>query len=272
MARVVVRDVVVTTLLLGLFAATGAGLVAWVHSGTEARILDNRVAMTRLRITQVLEGLEYDNDPVGDHGMLSDPRLGGNQLPAWFARRGTEVVGVVLSAVAPSGYSGNIHLLVGVDTGGRLLGVRVTEHRETPGLGDDIEADRSDWIHGFRGRSLDDPPMELWRVRRDGGAFDQFTGATVTPRAVVEAVRNALVYFQGNVEELTTMPPPDPEQALTIEPVAPGMPDPLAPALPVPGSLPGPESLQVQEPVPVQEPAPAPEPMAEPAAAEESVQ
>lgn len=288
MARVVVRDVVVTTLLLGLFAATGAGLVAWIHSGTEARILENRIAMTRLRVTQVLEGLDYDNDPVGDHGMLSDPRLGGEQLPAWFARRGTEVVGVVLSAIAPNGYSGNIHLLVGVDTGGRLLGVRVTEHRETPGLGDDIEADRSDWIHGFRGRSLDDPPIELWRVRRDGGAFDQFTGATVTPRAVVEAVRNALVYFQGNVEELKTMPPPDPEQASTIEPVAPAMPDPLAPALPLKDSLPGPEFLPVPETAPVPEavpvpevlpapeavPAPVPtlEPVAEPATAEEAVQ
>jgi Na+-translocating ferredoxin:NAD+ oxidoreductase subunit G len=278
MASIVVRDVVVTTLLLGLFAATGAGLVAWVHSGTEARILENRVAMTRLRVTQVLEGLEYDNDPVGDHGMLSDPRLGGEQLPAWFARRGTEVVGVVLSAIAPNGYSGNIHLLVGVDTGGRVLGVRVTEHRETPGLGDDIEADRSDWIHGFRGRSLDDPPLAMWRVRRDGGAFDQFTGATVTPRAVVEAVRSALVYFQENAEELATMPPPEQEQALTIEPVAPAMPDPLAPALPVrdsppgPEPLPAPEALPVPDGVPAPDRAPVPEPVAEPAATEESMQ
>lgn len=225
MARVVARDIVVTTVLLGVFAATGAGLVAWVHSSTEARIAENRIEMTRARIGQVLEGLDYDNDPVADHDTLGDPRLGGQELPAWFARKGGEVVGVVLSVVAPDGYSGNIHLLVGVDASGNVLGVRVTQHRETPGLGDDIEVDRSDWIHGFRGRSLGNPPIESWRVRRDGGAFDQFTGATVTPRAVVHAVRNALVYFQESSEGLLDMPPAEGSTALTIEISAPETPD-----------------------------------------------
>jgi Na+-translocating ferredoxin:NAD+ oxidoreductase subunit G len=208
MPRVIVRDIVITTLLLGLFAAIGTGVVALVHSATEARIEENRIAMTRARVTQVLEGLDYDNDPVVDHHRVGDVRLGGNNLPVWLARRGADVAGVVLSAIAPDGYSGNIHLLVGVDRSGTLLGVRVTGHRETPGLGDDIEVERSNWIRGFRGRSLTDPPVELWRVRRDGGVFDQFTGATVTPRAVVTAVRNALLYFEERAEELLTLPPP----------------------------------------------------------------
>lgn len=227
MASIVARDVVITTLLLGIFAATGAGVVAWVHSSTEARIAENRIEMTRVRIEQVLEGLEYDNDPVADHDTIDDPRLGGRELPAWFARREGEIVGVVLSVVAPDGYSGNIHLLVGVDAQGNVLGVRVTQHRETPGLGDDIEADRSDWIHGFRSRSLGDPPIESWRVRRDGGVFDQFTGATVTPRAVVRAVRNALVYFQENAETLLSTTPTGGSEALTIEIPEPEMPDPV---------------------------------------------
>lgn len=226
MARIVARDIVITTLLLGVFAATGTGLVAWVHSNTEHRIAENRIEMTRARISQVLEGLEYDNDPVADHDTLDDPRLGAQELPAWFARKGGEIVGVVLSVVAPDGYSGNIHLLVGIDAQGNALGVRVTQHRETPGLGDDIEADRSDWIHGFRSRSLGDPPIELWRVRRDGGVFDQFTGATVTPRAVVHAVRNALVYFQESAETLLSMPPADGSEPLTIETIEPEMPEP----------------------------------------------
>lgn len=230
MAKVVARDVVITTLLLGLFAATGTGIVAWVHSGTEARIAENRVAMTRMRITQVLDGLEYDNQPVADHTMLSDPRLGGADLPAWFARRGDEVVGLALAAIAPNGYSGNIHLLIGIDSDGKVLGVRVTQHRETPGLGDDIEADRSDWIHGFRSRSLENLPLEQWQVRKDGGVFDQFTGATITPRAVVQAVRNALVYFQENAETLLATPPPVEGDILIIESTSPEMPDPTEPA------------------------------------------
>jgi len=233
MAKVVVRDMVITTLLLGLFAATGTGIVAWVHSGTEARIAENRVAMTRMRITEVVEGLEYDNQPVADHTMLSDPQLGGVDLPAWFARRGDEVVGLALSAIAPDGYSGNIHLLIGIGADGKVLGVRVTQHRETPGLGDDIEADRSDWIHGFRSRSLGDPPLEQWRVRKDGGVFDQFTGATITPRAVVQAISNALVYFQENAETLLATPPPIGEDILIIESTSPEIPDPIEPPGPV---------------------------------------
>lgn len=229
MARLVVRDIVITTMLLGVFAAIGAGVVAVIHSATEARIEENRIAMTRMRVTQVLEGIDYDNDPVTDHHRVGDDRLGGHDLPVWLARRDGEVVGVALSVIAPDGYSGDIHLLVGVDTTGTLLGVRVTGHRETPGLGDDIEVDRSDWIHGFRGRSLGDPPIELWRVRRDGGVFDQFTGATVTPRAVVRAVRGALLYFEEQAEALFALPPPEEETVPTIEPMMPEIPDHLTP-------------------------------------------
>lgn len=234
MARLVVRDIVITTMLLGLFAAIGTGVVAWVHSGTEARIAENRLAMTRMRVTQVLEGLDYDNDPVTDHHRVGDERLGGHDLPVWLARHEGEVVGVALSAIAPDGYSGDIRLLVGIDATGTLRGVRVTGHRETPGLGDDIEVERSDWIHTFRGRSLVDPPIELWRVRRDGGVFDQFTGATVTPRAVVRAVRNALLYFEEHAEALLALPPPEEDAVLTIEPIMPEIPDHLAPTDPLP--------------------------------------
>ena len=91
-----------------------------------------------------------------------------------------------------------MRLLIAVDARGRVLGVRVLSHSETPGLGDGIEAARSDWILGFDGRSLDNTPPADWAVRKDGGAFDQFTGATVTPRAVVWAVHDGLRRFQAH--------------------------------------------------------------------------
>ena len=109
---------------------------------------------------------------------------------------------MVLKFKAVNGYNGNIELLAGIRSDGTLLGVRVTRHKETPGLGDAIEAEKSDWILGFSGKSLGRPATAQWTVERDGGAFDQFTGATITPRAVVEAVRDALAYFEANRDYL----------------------------------------------------------------------
>ncbi|WP_024328090.1 electron transport complex subunit RsxG [Thioalkalivibrio sp. AKL19] len=204
------RDILVATALLAGFAAVGAGVVALVQDATEARIEDNRMAVNRNRIAELTGDLDYRNDPVHDTVKLGHELLGGDHLPAWFARDADdEVVGIVFSAVAPDGYSGDIHLLIGVDRRGELQGVRVSAHRETPGLGDAIEAERSDWIHDFDGRSLGNPPAEDWRVRKDGGAFDQFTGATITPRAVVRAVYRTLEYFDEHREELLSTRPDD---------------------------------------------------------------
>ena len=123
-------------------------------------------------------------------------------MTVYRARRDGAPVALVLTAVAPDGSSGPIELLVGVNADGTVAGVRVLAHRETPGLGDPIEASRSDWVLAFAGRSLGDPPPAGWTVRRDGGAFDQFTGATITPRAVVHAVRRVLEYVGANQEAL----------------------------------------------------------------------
>lgn len=214
------RDIAIATALLAGFAAAGSGLVALVQDATEARIEENRMAVNRSRIAELTGDLDYVNDPVHDTTSLSHELLRGENLPAWFARDADgEVTGVVLSAVAPDGYSGDIHLLIGIDRTGELLGVRVSAHRETPGLGDAIEAERSDWVHAFAGRSLDNPPPEAWTVRKDGGEFDQFTGATITPRAVVHAVRRALEYFAAHRDELLATPPE--ATGSVAEPVAP---------------------------------------------------
>ena len=123
------------------------------------------------------------------------------------ARREGRPVAAVLTAVAPDGYNGAIRLLVGVRRDATVAGVRVVSHRETPGLGDFIEAEKSDWVAQFEDRSLGDPPAERWRVRRDGGAFEALTGATITPRAVVGAVRKALIYFRDRREALFAADP-----------------------------------------------------------------
>ena len=102
----------------------------------------------------------------------------------------------VFAVTARNGYSGPIRLLVGIDTDGIVTGLRILEHRETPGLGDQIDEDRSDWVEQFPGRSLGDPVIDRWRIRRDGGEFDQFTGATITPRAVVEAIQRSLEFYE----------------------------------------------------------------------------
>jgi len=190
-------------------SVVAVGLVAIVHDLAEPRIEASRQVQRLAQLTAVLGNVAYDNDPLTDTLAVRDPELLGTDetLTAHRVRRGGRTLAVLLGAVAPDGYSGAIRLLIAIGADGRVLGVRVLEHRETPGLGDFIEARRSDWIHGFAGRSLADPPSAGWKVRKDGGEFDQFTGATVTPRAVVGAVRDALTYFERHRTELLAEPP-----------------------------------------------------------------
>jgi electron transport complex protein RnfG len=185
--------------LLGVFGIIGAGLVGFSHDNTAARIAENeRLALLR-QLHVLVAADESDNDMSLDSIEVSDRRaLGTDHTRVYRARRNGEISAIVLSPVVTQGYSGPIRLIVGVRRDGTLAGVRVLSHHETPGLGDKIEAERSDWITDFRGRSLGSPPASRWKVKRDGGAFDQFTGATVTPRAVVRGIRGALEYVRAN--------------------------------------------------------------------------
>ena len=134
---------------------------------------------------------------------MQDPLLGARQpMPAYVAMKNGQPSAVILQAIAPDGYSGAIQLLVGVQADGRVAGVRVVAHRETPGLGDKIELAKSPWIRSFENRSLSDPEASGWAVKKDRGEFDQFAGATITPRAVVGAVHRALQYFAAHKQEL----------------------------------------------------------------------
>jgi electron transport complex protein RnfG len=196
-------------LVLAIAAAIAVGMVALVHDEARPAIEANRRAAQLRQFAAILGATEYDNDPLVDTLSVTDPELLGTEAPVtvYRVRRAGQAVAVVVPVVAPQGYSGPLRLLVAIDAGGRLLGVRVIEHRETPGLGDLVEERRSGWILGFAGRGLADPPPARWKVRKDGGDFDQFTGATVTPRAVVAAVRDALHYFERERERLLAPPP-----------------------------------------------------------------
>jgi electron transport complex protein RnfG len=189
----------ISALVLAGFACVGAVALALTEQMTAPRIQANERATLEARLNQIIARNEYDNDLVHDLQVLDSSEVMaalGTRMPitVYRARRGETPVAAVFEVVTPEGYSGDIRLLVGVRPDGRVAGVRVVTHRETPGLGDKIEIDRNDWITRFTGRSLGDPDAARWTVKRDGGAFDQFSGATITPRAVTHAVRRVLSY------------------------------------------------------------------------------
>ncbi len=201
-------QIALTSLVLAAFALVGVGVVAFMHQQTRSVIAEQTQAALNLQLAAVLpQG--FDNAPASTARVLAqDPLLGGKgESVIYTARKGGAVTGWVLRVVAPNGYSGAIHLLVGVDVHGQITGVRVISHKETPGLGDPIEEEKSDWIHAFQGKSLQDPSGKGWGVKKDGGMFDQFTGATITPRAVVQAVHNALLYVEQHRAELMEAKP-----------------------------------------------------------------
>jgi electron transport complex protein RnfG len=191
-------------LILLAFAVTGTLLLASTFEATREPIARAEEAARMRLLNQVLPPEIHDNDLLQDTvSVPADPRLGTTEAaPAFRARRGGELTGVALEAIAANGYGGKIRLVMGIAPDGRLLGVRVVAHSETPGLGDYIEIDKSDWIRAFDDRRLTGDGRE-WRVKKDGGAFDSMAGATITPRAVVEAVRRALEYFAAHRAALT---------------------------------------------------------------------
>lgn len=195
--RTALKNAARTGAILFVFAVVGTAMLAFTHDRTEPVITRSLQAEKLALISQVLPAALYDNDLLATQQTVApDDLLGTRQASAlWIARRGGAFSGVVLEAVAPDGYSGDIFLLIGIDADGRVTGVRVTAHRETPGLGDYIDRAKSAWIDQFAGKSLLDPEPRHWKVEKDGGVFDARAGATITPRAVVKAVKSALDYF-----------------------------------------------------------------------------
>lgn len=191
-------------LTLAALAAVCTALVALTWHLTAPRIAENEQAALERSLTPSLENLLYDNDLPESEIVIQPPHeLPGNKpVRVYPVRSGDRPVAAVFVVEEPGGYAGPIRLLVAVRYSGELSGVRVLAHRETPGLGDQIEADKSDWLLQFQDASLAAPPRERWSVARDGGAFDQITGATITTRAVVRAIKQTLLYFESHRDDI----------------------------------------------------------------------
>ncbi|ODR87291.1 electron transporter RnfG [Shewanella xiamenensis] len=195
-------------LLLALFALLCTGLVAVVNQQTfdEIKLQQQKELMGILH--QLIPDELHDNELTAQCTLLQNKEALGTEdaLPAYIATAAGKPVAIALEAIAPDGYNGNIKLIVGINTQGEVLGVRTLSHQETPGLGDKIELRKSDWVTKFVGKVLTSEDDKQWQVQKDGGDFDQFTGATITPRAYVKAVKRAVWYFTQHQAEIFSQP------------------------------------------------------------------
>jgi len=202
------HPIIRSSLLLGSIALMGTALLAGVNELTHERIIEQEKLRVLQQLNEIVPAASFNNDLLEDLIEVDDEAF--FQHPAtvtvYRARMDGQPVAVMMIVTAPDGYNGDIRLLAGIDASGAVLGVRVVSHKETPGLGDPIEVEKSGWILGFTNKSLRNPDSPGWAVRRDGGQFDQFTGATISPRAVVRAVHRALLYFETNKQTLFDTP------------------------------------------------------------------
>lgn len=201
---------------LGLFAIVTAGSIGIAQVLTFDAIKHNVQVAQAKALHEIVPSSDYDNDLLNDtialskealeaKGVIWNTRLLGplaDDAVAYVARKDGKPHTVILPVTAPDGYTAHIKMIVGIKLDGTLAGVRVIDHKETPGLGDKIEVKKNPWILQFSGLSLLNPNEDAWAVKKDGGEFDQFTGATITPRAVVRSIRLALEFYQKYGKEL----------------------------------------------------------------------
>ncbi len=193
------------SILLALFAVATALLLTGTFLLTKDRIAEEVRKAEQKALLEIVPRSRHDNSMLDETivvgsdadglGLREDKRI-------YIARQGGDIVAAIVPVTAPDGYTGDIDLIVGVNTDGTVAGVRALAHKETPGLGDKVDIKKSDWILGFNGKSLVNPGLSGWAVKKDRGIFDQFTGATITPRAVVAATLRALQYAESNRETL----------------------------------------------------------------------
>ncbi|NOU15511.1 MAG: electron transport complex subunit RsxG [Methylococcaceae bacterium] len=184
-----------------LLASVLLGVTNCSTEGTIQRRLDEDLIKS---LEEVVPSALHDNDMLQDTLTIpsADYNIGANETTVYLAKTAGKVTAVCFKFIAPDGYSGAINMIMGIDREGNILGVRVLNHKETPGLGDKIEVAKSDWILKFVGRSLDNLTPAQWAVKKDGGEFDQFAGATITPRKSVQAINRGLQLFKAHQAEL----------------------------------------------------------------------
>ncbi|MDO7598203.1 MAG: electron transport complex subunit RsxG [Pseudomonadota bacterium] len=202
--NVIQKHILSVGLVLAGFAVGATSIVAVTEAYTHDKIIENERQTLLSAINALVDSSEYNNDILTD--VITLPKTQQlatkEETTVYRARHDGAPVAAVFTSIAPNGYSGSIKLLVGVYNDGTLAGVRVINHKETPGLGDKINENKTNWILKFKGLSLTNPTDSQWAVKKDGGEFDQFTGATITPRAVVTAVKRSLQFFEQNRDEL----------------------------------------------------------------------
>jgi len=200
----IVRNMIISAIVLALFAAVGTFFVSYTYDHTIERIKENERQALLSALHVLIPPTEHDNDIFTDIIQVKNKNLLGSKktVNIYRARKDNKPVGLIIHSNAPDGYNGSIGLLVAINYDSTLAGVRVVHHIETPGLGDAIEESRSDWITKFKQLSLSNPDKRGWAVKRDCGEFDQFTGATITPRAIVKAVYKTLLFYKAHRDTL----------------------------------------------------------------------
>jgi electron transport complex protein RnfG len=200
---------------LAVIAAICTSLVALTYQVTRERIAANEQAWLEQSLQPALSGLFFDSGVSESRVTIPAPHdlPGSTDAVIYRVYSGDTPVAALFVVSARDGYAGAIRLLVGIDINGAVTGVHVLEHRETPGLGDRVESTKSDWVKQFEGRSLGDPESDGWKIKRDGGQFDQLTGASVTPRAIIKAIRDTLAYFEANRVAVFAAPADEQDEA-----------------------------------------------------------
>lgn len=197
-----------SSLLLGAFALVTTALLAFTAEFTKERITKAERKAQQKALFEIVPGARHDNDLLSTIIKVPESAWAGLGLKSggdiYAARHADETIAVIIPAVAPDGYSGDIHMIVGINADGTIAGVRILDHHETPGLGDKIELKKNQWITEFNGKSLRSPTLSQWKVKKDGGDFDQFAGATITPRSVINQVRRVLEFVDAHRDELFT--------------------------------------------------------------------
>ncbi|MDO6424533.1 electron transport complex subunit RsxG [Saccharophagus degradans] len=208
------KSITKNSVILGGFALVTAAILAFTFQATAEKIAEQEKRAAEKALLQIVPRERHDNDMLSDTLTFSAEQsavLGAKgPVDVHLAKLDGELVAAIIPAIAPDGYSGEIKLIVGVNADGSVAGVRVLAHKETPGLGDKVDLNKSDWVLSFNGKSLLNPPANKWKVKKDGGEFDQFTGATITPRAVVKRVQHVLEFFEANKAALTQNTPAAP--------------------------------------------------------------
>lgn len=197
------------SVLLAIFAVVTTLLIAGTYLLTKERIAEQKRRAEEKALLEIVPRDRHDNSMLDDVIAVGPGAAGLNlreEKRIYIARRDDKIITAIIPVTAPDGYTGEIDLIVGVNTDGSIAGVRTLSHRETPGLGDKVDLKKSDWILGFNGHSLHNPEVPGWAVKKDKGVFDQFTGATITPRAVVAATLRALQYADANGSRLFASP------------------------------------------------------------------